>query len=92
MIRNIIISIVLFVIVLTIPYIANAGVVLDPKNETPSGAWVDPNATEGHGDFFVSKDGLLCANRIWQVNVNGLMSPSRKCRLPDGAWQTFLFQ
>ena len=92
MIRNVIISIVLFVIVLTIPYIANAGVVLDPKNETPSGAWVDPNTTEGHGDFFVSKDGLLCANRIWQVNVNGLMTPSRKCRLPDGAWQTFLFQ
>jgi len=92
MIKNIIISIVLFIFVLTVPYIVNAGVVLDAKNQTPSGAWVDPNTTVAHGDFFVSKDGLLCANRVWQVNINGLMTPSRKCRLPNGAWQTFLFQ
>ena len=69
MIKNIIISIVLFIFVLTVPYMVNAGVVLDAKNQAPSGAWVDPNATVGHGDFFVSKDGLLCANRVWQVNI-----------------------
>lgn len=92
MIKNIVLSIVFFIIMLSIPYIVNAGVVLDAKNQTPSGSWVDPNTTQGHGDFFVSKDGLLCANRVWQVNVDGLMTPSRKCRLLDGAWQTFLFQ
>ena len=91
MIKNVIRSLLFFAVVLSVPYVVEGGVVLDAKNQTPSGAWVDPNTTVGHGDFFVSKDGLLCANRVWQVNVNGLMVPSRKCRLPDGAWQTFLF-
>lgn len=91
MIRNIVLTVIFFITVLTIPYIVDAGVVLDPKNKTPSGAWVDPNSTQLVGEYFVSKDGLLCANRIWQVNINGLMTPSRKCRLPDGSWQTFLF-
>ena len=92
MIKNVILSVIFFIIVLSIPYCVNAGVVLDAKNKTPSGAWVNPNTTDSVGEYFVSKDGLLCANRVWQVNINGLMTPSRKCRLPDGAWQTFLFQ
>ena len=91
MIKNIVLCVIFFITVLMIPYVVDAGVVLDPKNKTPSGAWVDPNSTQSVGEYFVSKDGLLCANRIWQVNINGLMTPSRKCRLPDGAWQTFLF-
>ena len=92
MIKNIVLTVIFFITVLTIPYIVDAGVVLDPKNQTPSGSWVDPNYDHASGDYFVSKDGLLCANRVWQVNINGIMTPSRKCRLPDGAWQTFLFQ
>lgn len=91
MIKNVVLSVIFFITVLTIPYIVDAGVVLDPKNKTPSGAWVDPNTTDSVGEFYVSKDGLLCSNQIWQVNINGLMVPSRKCRLPDGSWQTFLF-
>lgn len=91
MIKNIVLSVIFFITVLTIPYIVDAGVVLDPKNKTPSGSWVDPNTTDSVGEFYVSKDGLLCSNQIWQVNINGLMVPSRKCRLSDGSWQTFLF-
>ena len=92
MIKDVVLTVIFFLTVLSIPYIVDAGVVLDPKNHTPSGAWVDPNYQQTEGDYFVSKDGLLCANRVWQVNINGIMTPSRKCRLPDGAWQTFLFQ
>jgi hypothetical protein len=91
MIKNVILSLIFFAVVLSVPYVVEGGVVLDPKNQTPSDNWVDPNENTVTGDFFVSKDGLLCANRVWQVNVNGLIVPSRKCRLPDGAWQTFLF-
>ena len=91
MIKNIVLCVIFFITVLMIPYVLDAGVVLDPKNKTPSGSWVDPNITQSVGEYFVSKDGLLCSNRVWQVNINGLMTPSRKCKLPDGSWQTFLF-
>ena len=91
MIKNVVLSVIFFIIVLMIPYIVDAGVVLDPKNKTPTGSWVDPNNQQIESDYFVSKDGLLCANRIWQVPVNGVMTPARKCRLPDGAWATFFY-
>ena len=91
MIKNIIFTVIFFITVLSIPYIVDAGVVLDPKNQTPSTSWVDPNINQSQGDYFVSKDGLLCANKIWQVPVNGVMMPARKCKLPDGAWATFYY-
>jgi hypothetical protein len=91
MIKNVVLTVIFFLTVLSIPYIVDAGVVLDPKNQTPSGSWVDPNFNQTQGDYFVSKDGLLCANKIWQVQVNGVMTPARKCRLPDGAWATFFY-
>ena len=91
MMRDIILTAIFFITVLSIPYIVDAGVVLDPKNQTPSKSWVDPNYNQAQGDYFVSKDGLLCANRIWQVPLNGVMMPARKCKLPDGAWATFYY-
>lgn len=90
MIKNIFLCVALFVTVLCVPYVLEAGVVLDAKNKTPvSKSWTDPNYQTATGDYFISKDGLLCANQIWQVSVNGLMMPTRKCKLPDGSWATF---
>jgi hypothetical protein len=92
MIRSVILSLVFFCIMLTIPYALDAGVVLDPKHEEVKNTdWIDPNTESQIGDYFISKDGLLCANRIWQVYVNGVSNPARKCQLPDGSWQTFFY-
>lgn len=82
---------VFLVIVILLSYSdSEAGVVIDPKNSTPTGSWSDPNENKVDGDYFISKDGLFCANKIWQVWVNGVSQPARKCRLPDGSWQTFM--
>jgi|TARA_A100001391_G_scaffold185656_1_gene154351 hypothetical protein len=92
MIKNIIFAVIMFIVILSVPYIMNAGVVLDAKNKTiTSESWTNPNYHEATGDYFVSKDGLLCANRIWQVPVNGLLVPARKCKLPNGSWATFYY-
>ena len=92
MIKNIIFAVIMFIVILSVPYVMNAGVVLDAKNKTiTSESWTDPNYQESTGDYFVSKDGLLCANRIWQVSVNGLLVPARKCKLSNGAWATFYY-
>ena len=36
MIKNVVLCVILFITVLLIPYVVDAGVVLDPKNKTPS--------------------------------------------------------
>jgi hypothetical protein len=60
-----------------IPYIVDAGVIVKGNNH--------------FGEYFVSKDGLICHNSIWQVVQNGITKPARKCQLPDGSWNTFLY-
>jgi hypothetical protein len=88
--KSILFAIVMFVLILSVPYVVNGGVVLDAKNkEVTIKSWTDPNNHQLIGQYYISKDGLLCANQIWQVTVNGLSTPVRKCRLPDGAWATF---
>ena len=60
MIRSVILSLVFFCIMLTIPYALDAGVVLDPKHEEVKNTdWIDPNTESQIGDYFISKDGLL---------------------------------
>jgi|TARA_B100000424_G_scaffold195300_1_gene152739 hypothetical protein len=91
MIKNVTLSVIFFIIVLMIPYIVDAGVIVKEKQQQPKDKWIDPNQNNHFGEYFVSKDGLICHNSIWQVVQNGITKPARKCQLPDGSWNTFLY-
>jgi len=88
MIRNTILSILFFLIILSIPYVLDAGIMLEPKYQSEP-SWVKEN--QEIGEFYVAQDGLYCANQIYQVNLNGLYIPSRRCRMPDQSWQLVPF-
>ena len=90
MIKATVLSIVFFIIMLTIPYVANAGdIIMEPAYDKPQDVWIDPNNNDYVSDTFISKHGLVCKNAVWQINQNTMSQPARKCRLPDGSWQTF---
>ena len=91
MIRSVILSLVFFCIMLTIPYALDAGVIVKEAYKQPQDRWVDPNQNNHFGEYFVSKHGLICHNSIWEITQNGITQPARKCQLPDGSWQTFLY-
>jgi hypothetical protein len=91
MIKNVVLSVIFFITVLSIPYVVDAGVIVKEVKQEPKDKWIDPNQNKHFGEFFISKNGLICHNSIWQVVQNGMTQPARKCQLPDGAWQTFLF-
>lgn len=92
MIKNTILSILIFLVMITIPQIVDAGVELEPKYQIPQVDWVDPNAMPINNEkYYQSEDGLTCLNEIYQINQNGLNLPARKCQMPDGSWYTFLF-
>ena len=91
MIKNTILTIIFFIIVLCIPYILNSGIIVKEVYEAPKDKWLDPNHNNHFGEYFISKHGLICHNSIWQVTHNGMTQPARKCQLPDGSWQTFLY-
>ena len=90
MIKNIALFLLMFMAVLSVPYVLDAGVVVKEVYNYPKDEWLDPNKNNHFGEYFVSKHGLICHNSIWQVTQNGLTQPARKCQLPDGSWQTFL--
>ena len=89
MIKATVLSIVFFIIMLTIPYVADADIIIEPAYDKPQDVWIDPNNNDYVSDTFISKHGLVCKNAVWQVNQNTMSQPARKCRLPDGSWQTF---
>jgi len=90
--KNAILSIIFFIIVLSIPYVVDAGVELEPKYNMPQVDWIDPNSQPiKTQEYYDSEDGLKCLNQIFQINQNGLNLPARKCQMPDGSWYTFLF-
>ena len=69
---------------------SKADIIIQPVYDAPQDKWLDPNHTADLGEYFRNKHGLLCENIIYQVEVNSMMKPARRCRLPNGAWQTFL--
>ena len=91
MIRNIVLTVIFFITVLTIPYIVDAGVIVKEEYKQPQDKWLDPNQNNHFGEYFVSKHGLICHNSVWEIAQNGITQPARKCQLPDGSWQTFLY-
>jgi len=92
MIKETILSIIFFLILLLIPYIVMAGVVLEPKYSDPQVDWIDPNTLpQNVTDTYTSSNGLTCKNAVFQVYVGDIRMPARKCQLPDGAWATMPF-
>lgn len=89
MIKNVILSIIFFVIMLSIPYIVDAGVIVEPRYQSNQLDWIDPNSkSNSFQEFYVSEHGLVCENQIYQIYHLGTYVPARKCQLPDGAWIT----
>lgn len=92
MIKSTILSIIFFIILLSIPYMLEAGVVLEPKYTDPQIDWIDPNINpQNITDTYTSSNGLTCKNAVFQVYVGDIQMPARKCQLPDGAWATMPF-
>lgn len=89
--RNFVLTVIFFIIVLSIPYIVDAGIVVKESYAPPPDKWIDPNQENHFGEYFISKQGLICHNSIWEITQNGMTQPARKCQLPDGSWQTFLY-
>ena len=91
MIKNVVASVALFILVLCVPYVLDAGVVVKEVYKQPQDKWIDPNQNNHFGEYFMSSNGLICHNSIWEVVQNGVTKPARKCQLPDGSWNTFLY-
>lgn len=87
MIKNTIFTVLLFILIITVPYIADAGVELEPKYQENQLDWVDPNFEPYQfNQFYTSESGLKCENQIYQIYHLGAFVPARRCQLPDGAW------
>lgn len=85
--KNAILSIIFFLIVLSIPYVVDAGIIIEPRYSENQLDWVDPNKEPTEfSDTYISEQGLVCENRVFQVYQKGMYLPARKCQLPDGAW------
>ena len=69
-----------------------ADIVIEPVHDDPQDGWIDPNEEAPYSDTFVNKNGLTCRNTIYQINVNSLTKPARKCQLPDGSWASFIIK
>lgn len=82
--------IIILLAIVIFSYSIKADIVIEKVHTQPQDNWIDPNNTQDIGEYFRNKNGYLCENIIYQVEVNSLMQPARKCRMPDGAWQTFL--
>ena len=91
MIKNVVASVALFILVLFVPYVLDAGVVVKEVYKQSQDKWIDPNQNNHFGEYFMSSNGLICHNSIWEVMQNGVTKPARKCQLPDGSWNTFLY-
>lgn len=90
--RNIVLTVVFFILVLSIPYIVDAGVIVKEVYQEPQQDWVDPNqSVNDFGDTYVAQNGLICDNQIYQSLQQGLYIPARKCQLPDGSWAYFAY-
>jgi hypothetical protein len=85
--KNAILSIIFFLIVLSIPYVVDAGIIIEPRYSENQLDWVDPNnETAEFDNHYQSELGLTCENKVFQVYHKGMYLPARKCQLPDGAW------
>ena len=69
-----------------------ADIIIEPVHDDPQDSWIDPNEETPFKVTFTNKDGLICKNTIYQIDVNSLSKPARKCQLPDGSWATFLIK
>lgn len=69
-----------------------ADIIIEPVHDDPQDSWIDPNEETPFKVTFINKDGLICKNTIYQIDVNSLSKPARKCQLPDGSWATFLIK
>ena len=85
--KNTILTIIFFIILLSVPYVVDAGVVIEPRYSENQLHWVDPNEEPSEfSNHYNSELGLKCQNKVFQVYQNGMYLPARKCQLPDGAW------
>ena len=85
--KNIVLTVVFFIIVLSIPYIVDAGIVIEPRYQQNQLDWIDPNSQQDiFQEYYISEQGLKCQNQIFQIYHLGTHLPARKCQLPDGAW------
>ena len=82
--------ILLAIIIFSYSIKADALMIVEEKYDKPQDEWIAPNNLNLLGEYFINANGYLCENIIYQVEVNSMMQPARKCRMPDGAWQTFL--
>ena len=69
-----------------------ADIIIEPVHDDPQDSWIDPNEETPFQITFTNKDGLTCKNTIYQIDVNSLSKPARKCQLPDGSWASFLIK
>lgn len=87
MIKNVILSVIFFVTVLSIPYLVEAGVIIEPVYKKNQVDWIDPNKEPYEfSTHYTSEKGLKCENQIYQIYQYGSFVPARRCQLPDGAW------
>ena len=76
---------------LMIPQFLEAGVSIEPRYQEPQGNWVAQQNNQEIGEFYVSQDGLYCANQVYQIYQNGMYIPGRRCRMPDQSWHLLPF-
>ena len=69
-----------------------ADIIIEPVHDDPQDGWIDPNHEVPYSITFVNKNGLTCKNTIYQISVNSLTKPARKCQMPDGSWATFIIK
>jgi len=92
MIKNIVLTMIFFITVLSIPYVVDAGVIVEPRYQSNQLNWIDPNSgQQSFVEYYRSEHGLVCENQIYQIYHLGTYVPARKCQLPDGAWITEQF-
>lgn len=92
MMRNLTLTVVFFIMVLSIPYIVDAGVLVEKTYQENQQIWIDPNNNvNAFQKYYTAQNGLTCKNQVLQVIHKGLYIPARKCQLPDGSWHYFSF-